>query len=223
MEPILERLVPRLIADSLAAVNNKIDDLKTSLIELGNKTTDANLKVDAMGLEFHEKTTTISSQMNKIQKAQDDLQDRFQVLDRASRNCNLKVHGIQIQALEGKTVRENLVTSIMKSIEEAGVTGITDNDFDTITRVTPSGQQQFLHVRMRTPFLKRKFYSQRVKFRQCVSRIFINEDLTQKDSSIYKRARTQVKEGILHSAWSLDGVIYGKSSPDGKPYKIRDL
>jgi hypothetical protein len=60
-------------------------------------------------------------------------------------------------------------------------------------------------------------------FKQCSSRIYINEDLIPEEAKIFKKARNQVKEGALHSCWSREGLIYGKTSPEGKPFHIKEL
>lgn len=111
----------------------------------------------------------------------------------------------------------------MEIINEAGIQGIAAEDFVAVNRITPAGQSQFLLARMRTPSLKAKIYSQRTKFKQCMARIYVNEDLTREDAAIFKKARMRVKEGILHSCWSMEGIIFGKASPEGKPFQIKEL
>jgi hypothetical protein len=144
-------------------------------------------------------------------------------MDRNSRNCNIKLHGVQVKSHDGKTNQENLVSSIMDCVNEAGVTGIKEDNFDNVMKITPAGQVPFLLARMKAPSDKKRLYSQRTKFRHCSQRIFVNEDLTKTEASLFKKARSQVKDGTLHSCWSMDGLIYGKTSPDGKPFQIKEL
>lgn len=52
------------------------------------------------------------------------------------------------------------------------------------------------------------------------TRIFINENLTQYRKGIMKKANKMRKDGMIQSAWSLDGKLYVKTSPSGTPVRI---
>jgi hypothetical protein len=220
LEPALKKIVKHVIEESMAAINKKIDDVN---VELSSRITFLQARTESIEITSQDKIDSITSKVVKIQKCQDELLAHLHTLDRNSRNCNIKFHGVQVKSHEGKTNHENLVISIMDNINEAGVTGIKEGDFDSVIKITPAGQVPFLLARMKTSNLKKKLYSQRTKFRQCSQRIFVNEDLTKNEATVFKKARTQVKDGTLHSCWSMDGLIYGKTSPDGKPFKIKEL
>ena len=51
-------------------------------------------------------------------------------------------------------------------------------------------------------------------------RIYLNENLTSYRRDILKRANHMRKDGLLTSAWSMDGKIYLKTSPDGNPIRM---
>lgn len=55
------------------------------------------------------------------------------------------------------------------------------------------------------------------------NRIFINENLTSYRRRIMSRANEKCRDGELLSVWSLDGTIFIKTLPDGRPIKISDL
>jgi len=55
------------------------------------------------------------------------------------------------------------------------------------------------------------------------TRIFINEKLTFYHRHIMSRANEKRRDGKLVSAWSMDGTIYVKTLPDGRPIKIIEL
>ena len=55
------------------------------------------------------------------------------------------------------------------------------------------------------------------------TRIFINENLTSYRRRIMSKANEKRRNGELLSAWSMDGTIYVKTSPDGRPIKIMEL
>ena len=55
------------------------------------------------------------------------------------------------------------------------------------------------------------------------ARIFINGNLTSYRPRIMSRADEKRRDGELLSAWSMDGTIYVKTSPNGRPIKIIEL
>ena len=55
------------------------------------------------------------------------------------------------------------------------------------------------------------------------TRIFINENLTSYRRRIMSKANEKRRDDELVSAWSMDGAIYVKTSPDGRPVKIIEL
>ena len=50
--------------------------------------------------------------------------------------------------------------------------------------------------------------------------IFINENLTFYRKNIMKKANEMRKDSLLVSAWSIDGKIFVKTSPEGRPIRI---
>ena len=50
--------------------------------------------------------------------------------------------------------------------------------------------------------------------------IFINENLTPFRKRIMKKANQLKKDSLLLNAWTLDGKIFVKTSPEGKPIRI---
>ena len=53
-------------------------------------------------------------------------------------------------------------------------------------------------------------------------KIFLNENLTSYRRRIINRANEKRKNGEL-SVWSLDGTIFVKTSPEGRPVKISEM
>ena len=54
-------------------------------------------------------------------------------------------------------------------------------------------------------------------------RIFLHENLTSYRKKIVNRANEKRRDGVSLSVWTLDGKIYVKTSPEGRPIKINDL
>jgi hypothetical protein len=161
--------------------------------------------------------------MEQLQKAQDVMGEKMSNIERRSKASNLIMHGVPLLIDDQKSKEENMITSVMKIIEEAGIQGVKSSDFVSVSKVVPSGQTHFLLVTFTSTVVRRKLFAQRTKLRQCKERIFFNEDLTKEQAGIHKKARKQVKEGTLHSVWTAEGLVYGKSSPEGVPFQIKNL
>jgi len=54
-------------------------------------------------------------------------------------------------------------------------------------------------------------------------RIFLHENLTSYRKKIVNRANEMRRNGVLLCVWTLDGKVYVKTSPEGRPIKINDL
>ena len=52
------------------------------------------------------------------------------------------------------------------------------------------------------------------------NRIFLNENLTAYRHSVVKKANGMRKNGLLISAWTIDGKIFVKTSPSGSSVTI---
>ena len=51
-------------------------------------------------------------------------------------------------------------------------------------------------------------------------RIYLNENLTSYRRELLKQANQKRKDGLLVSVWSIDGKIFIKTSPDGRPIRV---
>jgi len=57
-------------------------------------------------------------------------------------------------------------------------------------------------------------------------RLFISENLTNYRRELFWKAKNMKKDQIIISAWTMDGKLFVKTSPDGKPVRVyceRDL
>jgi hypothetical protein len=216
----MDKIVKQSVSEAMKSVNSKLENIES---KLKNKIQFVSEKMESFQLEVITKMEKAEMRTDKIQLKQEELQKKITQLDRTAKGSNLVFFGIHVKALQDKTVHENLVQSIMEILVEADIQGISEEDIGSVTRITPAGKPQLLLVRMKTLKAKQKLYSQRTKLRQCKTRVYVNEDLTKEESLIHKKARKQVKDGTLHSCWTLDGLVYGKSSPEGKPFQIKEL
>ena len=54
-----------------------------------------------------------------------------------------------------------------------------------------------------------------------VERIFINENLTSRRALLYSKVRKKVKDNPVWNTWTIDGKIFLRKSPTGRPIRIK--
>jgi hypothetical protein len=182
-----------------------------------------NEKMEAIQIDVNMKHDQVNREIGEIQKKQSDIQSKISSIERKTKQCNLIMHGVPVIVDDSKSMEENLTASILEIIKVANILGVTNNDIEGVMKITPAGQPPFLLVSMKSILLRRKLFAQRTKLKICKARVYFNEDLTKEEAALHKKARKQVKDGTLHSCWTAEGLVYGKSSPDGKPFQIKDL
>jgi hypothetical protein len=133
------------------------------------------------------------------------------------------MHPQGAEASTKSNLSDSILTSLMNLIKEANIEGIDRENFVTAQRVSIPGQTGYVLCQMSSEAVKDKLYSQRVKFRNCKTRIYINEDLTREVSLQFKKARDNVKQGLLHSTWTVNGRVWAKTTKEGKPFLVKDI
>jgi hypothetical protein len=167
-------------------------------------------------------------------KDQSIMNTKIRQLERDIRAANLKFVGVPI--LPENEITKDLgnikitpqlkyAKSIMKVISEAGIENIQETDIGTIQKINIPGNasnSSILIVKMSSEGAKATLYAQRTKLKNCSSKIFLNEDLTREDATVFKKAREEVKKGKLFTAWTKSGLVWVKTSETGKPFQISE-
>lgn len=175
------------------------------------------LKEDVSLLKAKQETTTLA------------LQNRITELERQSKACNLRMTGLEPNPIPGQpdaTIHEKYCHAIINISTEAGMKDVKPSDFLNFTRINvPAalGASQTVIIKFSSLLSRDNMFSQRKLLKNCQTRHYLNEDLTKQDATQFKKARKQVKEGILVGCWTNKGVVWGKTSPEGKPFLIQDL
>ena len=123
-------------------------------------------------------------------------------------------------------------------IAEALEVPVQPNDIEIAHKLKRKGNKPII-VKFLSHKVKSKLYQSRAKLRNisvsnlfptstvatrvASDRIFLNANLTSYRRRIINKANEMRRDGELKSAWSLDGKIYVKTSPEGRPIKIDEL
>lgn len=204
--PMVASYVKSYVSESLKPYQEKLEDLEMDMVVLKSNLDDLKDAYD----------TTITT-----------LQQRVRDLERQARAKNLRITGLRPADTEDSTIslHQRFSTSLMKILDEAGITGITPHEvteFVNIKLPAVSGNYTNVIVKFSTEKARDLFYSQRTKLKNCTGTYYVNEDLTKHDAAIFKRTRLEVKSRKLHSCWSRGGMIWAKATAEGKPFHIHE-
>ena len=157
-----------------------------------------------------------------------DLQDH---LEQYTRKNSLEFHGVPESAYIST---EEAVIKIANAIDVP----VVAEDIEISHKLNKRGSKAII-AKFLNHKVKSSLYRARVKLKNITlsdlfpgatyasaaqsNRIFINENLTSYRRKIMSRANEKRRDGELLSVWSLDGRIFVKTSPDGRPIKISDL
>lgn len=157
-----------------------------------------------------------------------DLQDR---LEQYTRKNSLEFHGIPESAYSSS---EEVVLKIAEALEVP----VDPQDIEISHKLNNKGNKAII-AKFISHKVKSNLYRARTKLKSIkmtdlfpgssyattaeANRIYINENLTSYRRRIIKKANEKRRDGELLSVWSLDGTIFVKTSPAGRPIKISEL
>ena len=150
-----------------------------------------------------------------------DLEEKYDDIEQYSRKFNLEIHGIPER-------KEEDVTQIILDLAEAIDADVREEDIDICHRLYKAeGKARPIIVKF-TNDSKYEMYSKRLRLRKVdnrekfgVERIFINENLTSRRALLYSKVRKKVKDNPVWNTWTIDGKIFLRKSPTGRPIRIK--
>ena len=178
-----------------------------------------NLKVELENTKklVHEQT----KQIGNLQYMHDNL-------EQYSRKNSLELHGIPEGAYESTE------EAVLK-VAEALYVQITPQDIEITHKLKRRGNKPVI-VKFTSHKKKTQLYKARIKLKdikvhdifpnyaaatqESNDRIYINENLTQYRRDLVSKASRMKKDDMIFSLWTLDGNVYVKTSPEGRPVRI---
>ena len=158
-----------------------------------------------------------------------DLQDR---LEQYTRKNSLEIHGIPEEAYE---TTEEVVVKLASALDVP----VNPQDIEISHKLRRKGTKPII-VKFASHKIKTKLYKARTKLKNvsfsdlfpssnaatrvaASGKIYLFENLTSYRRKIVKRANEMRNEGLILSVWTMDGKIFIKTSPEGRPTKINEL
>ena len=151
-----------------------------------------------------------------------DLEEKYDDIEQYSRKFDLEIHGIPER-------KEEDVTQIILDLAEAIDADVREEDIDICHRLYKAeGKARPIIVKFTNYDSKYEMYSKRLRLRKVdnrekfgVERIFINENLTSRRALLYSKVRKKVKDNPVWNTWTIDGKIFLRKSPTGRPIRIK--
>ena len=218
--------------------NNK---LFSEMAELKNNSESQKRELNAMKV-LVEKTMNLNNKLNedlalarkKINEQAEDITELYNLqdeLEQYTRKNSIEICGIPESAY-------NSTEEAALKLSEALEVSMGSEDIEISHHLNRKGSEKGIRpiiVKFVSHKVKTQFYKSRAKlkhvrvkhvFPSCSvatrtgGRIFINESLTSFKREVVKKANQMRKDDLINSCWTLDGKIYIKTSPEGKPVRI---
>ena len=151
-----------------------------------------------------------------------DLEEKYDDIEQYSRKFNLEIHGIPER-------KEGDIAQIILDLAEAIDADVREEDIDICHRLYKAeGKARPIIVKFTNYDSKYEMYSKRLRLRKVdnrekfgVERVFINENLTSRRALLYSKVRKKVKDNSVWNTWTMDGKIFLRKSPTGRPIRIK--
>ena len=195
----------------------ELDELKTSMAV----TVKANMALKA-------DLASTKERLVKEMEETDLLKEEIDDLEQYTRKNSLEIHGVPEDAY---TSTEDVVTKLGEVLEVP----ISSEDIEISHKLKT--RSKAIIVKFLNHKVKSKLYKCRVKLKHVKPadvfpsasysvaidrepRLFINENLTAYRRDIMKKANGMRRDQLIQSAWTLDGKVFVKTSPEGQPVRI---
>ena len=151
-----------------------------------------------------------------------DLEEKYDDIEQYSRKFNLEIHGIPER-------KEEDITQIILDLADTIDADVREEDIDICHRLYKAeGKARPIIVKFTNYDSKYEMYSKRLRLRKVdnrekfgVERVFINENLTSRRALLYSKVRKKVKDYSAWNTWTMDGKIFLRKSPTGRPFRIK--
>ena len=213
---------------------NEVLELKATVRKQQSEITAVNEALAQARKKSAETEKELSAARNQLDEQEEELQELYNLqdhLEQYSTKNSLEFHGVPESAY---TSTEEAVIKIANAVDVPVVAEDIEISHKLNTRGGKAIIAKFINHKV-----KSSLYRARVKLKNITlsdlfpgasyasaaqsNRIFINENMTSYRRRIMSRANEKRRDGELLSVWALDGTIFIKTSPDGRPIKITEL
>ena len=220
------RVESRSMADEIRELKASFHKQTTEINTLKESLKGAEILTDQLNKSVECLKKKVENQRNEI----NELYEQQDNLEQYTRKNSLEIHGIP----------EDLYASTEQAVIKLGEhlqVDILPEDIDISHKLftgksNPKGIiVKFISHKKKTQLYKKRTALKKIKLADMFpgppsaaiansKGIFINENLTPFRKKVTKKANQLKKDNLLLNAWTLDGKIFVKTSPEGKPIRI---
>ena len=220
---------------SLSDIKEMLVDIKTTVTAIlqDNQQLKDEIKELKAALNNNKRETEkLKIQLTKAEKANDTLhnelkQTRHKLKEQYSSKNSLEIVGVPESAYES-------TEEVAIRIGEAVNITIKSEDIEISHKLRRKNSKPVI-VKFLSHKVKTRLYKARTKLKGLKvsdifpsyanaslqeQRIYINENLTDYRRELFWKANQKKKDNMIISAWTIDGKLFVKTSPDGAPIRI---
>lgn len=216
------------------SIRSEMADLKRTIQQQKDDITALKTSLEHTKKQYNEAERELAAARKKIQEQEEEIGELYDLQDKLeqyTRKNSLEIHGVPESAY---SETEDVVLKLAEALDVS----VEPKDIEICHKLNRKGNKPII-VKFISHKVKTNLYRARAKlkngrvsniFPHCSSstpvqadRIFLNENLTSYRKKIMRRANEMRRNDELLSVWSMDGSIYVKTSPQGKPVRINEL
>ena len=216
------------------SIRNEMSELTTTVREQKLEITHLKTSLTKITKQCSDAEYELAAAKKRINEQQDEIYELYELQDRLeqyTRKNSLEIHVVPESAY---STTEEVVLKLAEALEVP----ITPEDVEISHKLKRKGNKP-ITVKFANHKIKSNIYKSRTKLknikvsslfpganaatRAAGDRIFLHENLTSYRKKIVNRANEMRRDAVLLSVWTLDGKVYVKTSPEGRPIKINDL
>ena len=169
-----------------------------------------------------ENSINIATLITKVKQQQqqiDALEDEMETMRQQSRKKVLVISGL---VLKENDSAEQATIGLMKEKLKVNLHPV---DIDSVIVGRKNKEHSPPNVILTLTTIRKKVEIMRAKknLRQLEDKIYINEQLTQKQGELFATTRSLCKKKMLHATWTRDGRVYIKHSDASTPVVIKKM
>ena len=215
------------ISEDVKELKSTVNKQQTEIVDFKKQLTKSTTQLAAAENELDEAKKRTNDQQEEMAELY-DLQDR---LEHYTRKNSLEFYGIPESAYNST---EEAILKVAETLEVP----VSSDDIEISHKLNTRGNKAII-AKFISDKAKTNLYRARTKLKQVkladvfpdssyatrvqLTRIAINENLTSYRRRIMSKANEKRRDSELLSAWSMNGTVYVKTSPDGRPIKIIEL
>ena len=196
--PESKRAIRECVADEIDPLQKRLESVELcqkETVESQDKLSERIVKVETEVTSLRNTPPTYQHSSNSQREA-------------LAKRSNIIISGIDFK--ENESTR-NLISELLSDIDIK-----LDGSFQA-KRIGPKGKQNQILVEFSCHWDKRKVYAARLKLKNAGREgVFVNEDLTKDQKHIFYEARQALKNKLISTAWTYDGITHiSRDAPGG--------